>query len=554
MRFRSFALASFAASSSFALGSGFAPALIFVSRQESKLDPELLAGEGMKAIFVRFEDQLFEKGGDYEAFARANESRPRKELRETVLAGLKKRADVAYAKVAGEIEAMIGKGEIRRMARFWIVNGFAADATVEACSALARRPDVAYVYLQRSPGNLRQNLRDAEAPTLEGGYFEATKKVLDAKPAPPKSPGQGASLPWNVKRIGAERAWEEGARGQGVVVAINDGGVDPIPQLGGTFWRNGKETLNGKDDDRNGFIDDVFGYDFRRQSGHIFGGSGQFHGTMCSGIVAGHAAGGHSLHTGVAPEASLMVLTGMGFLRVFEYAFENGADIVSMSWMWPNIELGHYRGVFRLALEHLGAGGIVTVGGAGNFATSAPEGKQICLPKDIPACLSVAGIGADGKRPNFSSKGPVSWKGVKFYDDYPELQKPDFSAPNSGFPVWVRAEGLPARNWRTVWSGKEGEALIEGPQGNSFAGPHAAAVAALMLSVNKDLKPWQIERIMEETCEDLESPGWDKESGAGLISAHKAVMKAKALAEANTFFTFKGPISNYFAQRRSRSE
>ncbi len=113
-----------------------------------------------------------------------------------------------------------------------------------------------------------------------------------------------------------------------------------------------------------------------------------------------------------------------------------------MSYMWVNMDLGHYRGVFRTAAEHLSAGGVLPVGGAGNFARSAPPGAQICLPKDIP-CV-VAGVLEDGKRPEFSSLGPCFWNGVRFYDDYPptkSLRKPDLSAPAGDFPVWAKAGG-----------------------------------------------------------------------------------------------------------------
>ncbi|MEZ5163643.1 MAG: S8 family serine peptidase [Fimbriimonadaceae bacterium] len=94
-----------------------------------------------------------------------------------------------------------------------------------------------------------------------------------------------------------------------------------------------------------------------------------------------------------------------GLHRGFEYALDNGADVFSMSYMFVNMEIGNYRGVFRLAAEHATAAGMLLCGGAGNFATSAPEGKQITIPKDIPCVLSAAGTKEDGSRPDFSSKG-----------------------------------------------------------------------------------------------------------------------------------------------------
>jgi subtilisin family serine protease len=500
-----------------------------------KLDVELLEGTAKQPIFVRFEDQVFRKGGDFESFCSKNEKRSRTELRSEMISALKSKAGRSWSAVRGSVEDLQAKGEIANVVRFWIVNGFACDASSAASKALAGRKDVAFVYLQRGPNGFRQQLTlqpgagIADADANEARRKATAAAIESAKKAKPAD-WAGAEIPWNLKRIGADHAWtQEKATGKGVVVGISDGGFSAVPALLGSIYTNPKETLDGKDDDGNGYVDDVSGYDFRNDSGLTFGGTNLFHGTMCAGIVAGRPIEGKNLVTGVAPEAKLMPLNGMGFLRVYEYALANGVDVLSMSWMWPNIELGHYRGVYRLALEHMTAGGVLSLGGAGNFAQNAPEGKQICLPKDVPCCVSVAGIQLEDRRPAFSSKGPVSWAGVKFYDDHPKLQKPDLTAPNGAFPVWSAVQGFPNPNWKVVWRGKDDDGLLEGPQGNSFAGPHAAGVAALMFSANPDINPWQVKRLMEQTCEDLGEKGWDVESGAGLIDALKAVRAAKKL-------------------------
>jgi subtilisin family serine protease len=202
-----------------------------------------------------------------------------------------------------------------------------------------------------------------------------------------------------------------------------------------------------------------------------------------------------------------------------------------MSYMWVNMDLGQYRGVFRTAAEHLSAGGVLPLGGAGNFAKSAPEGKQICNPKDIPCVVAVAGVLEDGKRPEFSSLGPCSWTGVRFYDDYPADQphrKPDLTAPAGDFPCWMRA--TPAASgpqWKSLWKGKSSDSLVTGPKGNSFAGPHVAGTAALVLSANPELNAWQVKRILEETSKDLGEPGPDYQHGAGLVQALDAVRAAR---------------------------
>jgi subtilisin family serine protease len=301
------------------------------------------------------------------------------------------------------------------------------------------------------------------------------------------------------------------------------------PALVRALWKNPKEELNGKDDDGNGYVDDLFGYDFAARSFYALGDSAQLpHGSMCAGIIAGRPLNEKKLITGIAPRARLMVLRGMGYLKAYEYALANGADILSMSYMWVNMELGNYRGVYRTAHEHLAAGGIVAVGGAGNFARL-DRGKQIALPKDIPCVIAAAGILEDGSKAPASSEGPCSWQGVKFYDDYPAdkpLRKPDVTGLFGGYPVWGRPLTFGGR-WQLV--SKEGDnfALIIGPQGNSFAGPHAAGVAALMLSANPERNAWEIKALMEQTCKDLGDKGPDTVYGAGLLQALDAVRAAR---------------------------
>ena len=74
---------------------------------------------------------------------------------------------------------------------------------------------------------------------------------------------------------------------------------------------------------------------------------------------------------------------------------------------------------------------------------------------------------------------------------------------------------------------EEGGSLIIGPAGNSFSGPHAAGVAALMLSANSELNPWEVSGILRETATNLGSEGPDSKFGYGLIDALAAVREAK---------------------------
>ena len=138
-----------------------------------------------------------------------------------------------------------------------------------------------------------------------------------------------------------------------VLVAVIDGGVDTAHVgLKANLWTNPKEVAgNGKDDDGNGYVDDLYGFDFTRMSAEIGafvpGPGPSQHGTVTSGIVAGDGSGG--IITGVAPRARIMALKGNSLVTAplaFQYALENGADIMSMSFSIPN--LGNARAVWRM--------------------------------------------------------------------------------------------------------------------------------------------------------------------------------------------------------------
>lgn len=499
--------------------------------KKAKLDGDLRDADKHYPVFVRMQDQLIHGVGDYEKFCEQNAKKKRSELRPFVLKTLRQKSDDAWKKISAQVDKLTQAGDIKKVERFWIVNGFACDATGKACQQLAASEFVSFVYLQRGP--LRQHVHGQQGAAIPA---EQQKKVYEQILKDWKDDSDealaldGCEIPWNVQRIQADAVWkEEKVTGKGVVVALCDSGIMIAPSLMRALWKNPKEELNGKDDDGNGMVDDLFGYDFAADSFYALGDSvATPHGSMCAGIIAGRPLNKKKMITGIAPRSRLMMLRGMGYLKAYEYALANGADVLSMSYMWVNVELGNYRGVYRTAHEHLAAGGVVSVGGAGNFSGLA-RGKQIALPKDIPCVIAAAGIVEDGSKAPASSEGPCFWSGVKFYDDYPEakpLSKPDVTGLFGGYPVWGRARPL-ARNWKLVSDEGDGFALVIGPQGNSFSGPHAAGVAALMLSANPDLNAWEVKTLMEQTCKDLGEKGRDTVYGAGLLQALDAVRAGK---------------------------
>jgi subtilisin family serine protease len=356
------------------------------------------------------------------------------------------------------------------------------------------------------------------------------------KKRPAKLDLKNAKIPWNLEGIKAPEVWrKEKAFGRGVTVAVIDSGILPTPSLAHALWKNSKESFNGKDDDENGLIDDVFGYDFISGVGFV-GETNRMmsHGSACAGIIAGRTSPKSKWLTGVAPEAELMLLKGSFDLRVLEYLLDQGADLVSMSFMIVGRELGHLRGLYRNAFEHLSAAGVLSMGGAGNYGAgprAQPVGKQIGLPKDIPCVVAVAGVNKDLSPISFSSKGPCFWENVAFFSDYPRkkpLSKPDLTAFPTGYPMWTHPPNrlTKARGWREI-SAEDGASLVVGPGGNSFSGPHGVGVAALVWSVNPEMNPWEVHALLEETAVDLGPKGRDFRTGAGLLDALAAVKAAR---------------------------
>lgn len=129
-------------------------------------------------------------------------------------------------------------------------------------------------------------------------------------------------------------------------------------------------------------------------------------------------------------------------------------------------------------------------------------------PEDIPnVVLAVAGVGEDGKRPAFSSQGPVEWN-TDYYKDG-KVDKPDFTTLNAKIPC-VDPEGN-----LTIIAG-----------GNSLSAPHMAGIVSLMFSANPDLLPWKIKEILLNTAKDLGDKGFDYQHGHGYVNAYDAVKAA----------------------------
>ena len=177
---------------------------------------------------------------------------------------------------------------------------------------------------------------------------------------------------WDLKITDAKKSVLNFSRGnKKIVVAVCDTGIDVNhPDLKDNIWRNPKEIPGNKiDDDKNGFIDDIHGWNFAGNNNRVFDTHG--HGTHIAGIIG--AVGGNGIGlSGVAHKVSLMALkyydpndNGSSNLnntiKCFHYAIANGAHIINYSG-------GGLKGNTREkeALELAEKKGILLVAAAGN--------------------------------------------------------------------------------------------------------------------------------------------------------------------------------------------
>lgn len=208
---------------------------------------------------------------------------------------------------------------------------------------------------------------------------------------------------------------------EGPVIAILDTGVDIThPDLIDNIWTNTSESDGAYkfDDDGNGFVDDVHGWDFINQTGDIFDYNG--HGTHCAGIAAATGYNGKGI-IGANPDARIMPVTvmqsnGTGniatIIKGIDYAAANGAAIISMS-------LGTYSTstAFEQALGRAYQK-CVLVAAAGNdgycLNHAHPEKGQLAPAPQFPAAYNFV-LGVQASKPegglagfsNYDDNGPV---------------------------------------------------------------------------------------------------------------------------------------------------
>ncbi|GIW41469.1 MAG: hypothetical protein KatS3mg076_2046 [Candidatus Binatia bacterium] len=326
---------------------------------------------------------------------------------------------------------------------------------------------------------------------------------------------------WGVKLIGAPAAWDV-TRGAGVVIAVLDTGVDYThPDIAANIWVNpGEVPDNGLDDDGNGFVDDVRGWDFVNDDADPMDDNG--HGSHVAGTAAAVGNNGIGL-VGVAFESRIMAVRALGTFgsaRVSDlvepilYAVENGADIINASW-----GTSEFSQTLSEAVSAAKAAGVVFVAAAGN---SGRRGA-VLYPAADRNTIAVAAFTHEDVRANFSDFGI-------------EL---DVGAPGGGDGPPPPAEQIPSFSILSVGSGAidpfvrlrlDPSLFLEAGgveylrlAGTSMATPHVAGTAALVLAAHPSFSVEEVRQVLRTTAVDIDPPGPDDESGYGRIDAAAAV-------------------------------
>jgi len=266
----------------------------------------------------------------------------------------------------------------------------------------------------------------------------------------------------------------------------------------------------------------VDGYDFRHDDPDPIDYIG--HGTHCAGIAAAVMNNGVGI-AGVAPNCKIMPIKVGGWSGISEedaadginYAVDNGADIISMSWGGPIVQ----SKLVERALIYADLNGVVLVAAAGNDAISS---KELSFPASYDKVIAVAATDRNDTKTLWSNYGP--WV--------------DVAAPGNDI-LSLRAHATDMYDtyppWKYCVPPFDTNAILYRASGTSMSCPMVAGVVALILSKNPSLTPREVLTVLRSSTDPVNS---DKYIGTGRINAHTAVDKAAhVVAELDDSLVYK---------------
>jgi subtilisin family serine protease len=368
---------------------------------------------------------------------------------------LRARADVTQRPLRALLKLRRAQGLVAGIEPLWIVNAIAVTATPAVIGELAARQDVR---------EIRPNLAVPAPPT-----------VATAAPAPAET---------NVTLVNAPALWDLGYRGQGIVVANMDTGVDVTHPDLASRWRGGANSWYDPNGEHPATPTDVSG-----------------HGTWTMGVMVGGDAGGSSV--GIAPDATWIAVkifndrgtaTSTAIHQGFQWLLDpdgnpataDAPDVVNDSW---TMSASGCLLDFQPDLASLRAAGILPIFAAGNYG---PLPGSSVSPANNPEAFAVGATDDTDVLYPYSSRGP-SPCGQPVY--------PQLVAPGVG----IHTTDL--------------YGLYADPTGTSVAAPHAAGALALLLQAFPGMPADRQAAALENSAADLGASGADNSYGYGRLDA-----------------------------------
>ncbi len=293
--------------------------------------------------------------------------------------------------------------------------------------------------------------------------------------------------------IRAERAWDFSTGSPSIVIAGIDSGVRGTHRdLAPNMWRNAAEIAgNGIDDDRNGRIDDVAGWNFYDGNNNPADLDG--HGTHTAGTFGAKGNDGVGV-AGVAWACRIMPLKFLGSFGGFttdaiaslDYAVRMGAKLSNNSWGG-----GAYSQSLADSIDRAGRAGHLFVAAAGNSGVNSDVSPMYPAAYPLDNIISVAAIDNDGRLAGFSNYGRASV---------------DIAAPGVSILSCVSA----------------GDQAYDYYDGTSMAAPHVTGAAALVWCVNPSMTAAQVRSRLLSSARLLASLAGKVGTG-GMLDAAAAV-------------------------------
>ena len=295
------------------------------------------------------------------------------------------------------------------------------------------------------------------------------------------------------------------------IVAIVDTGIDWNHQdlSWDNLWQNeGEIPGNGLDDDQNGYVDDIIGWDFTGNTNTPWDNDG--HGTFVAGLIAARVGNNIGID-GINPNARIMVLkalnnfgrTRASFLaEAITYAADNGARVINIS-----VAGSDFPPLVQAAIDYANARDSIVVMAAGNGGTNLDASR----PGPLENVVMVAATGDDDRHAAFSNTGSAISLAARGADVVSlRARATDFmyAFAETTYEPGTAFVGDDSRYYRSA--------------GTSFAAPVVAGAASLLLSERPSLSRAEVIRILEQSARDVGAPGRDPETGYGVVDIDAA--------------------------------